>query len=171
MWESPARDGRKPPTCPSILKHHAMSHSYTLSVFHLVFSTDRRARLIRKDLQPRLAEFAVGIARKKNIHIYAVGGMEDHQHILMAIPAVMALATATQLLKGNLSRWMNQTRELPFAFAWQEGYGAFSVSASQIPTVKKYINTQAEHHRHRDFRTEYLALLKKHNIPYDPKFV
>ncbi|HTL53240.1 MAG TPA: IS200/IS605 family transposase [Planctomycetota bacterium] len=148
-----------------------MPHSYTLSVFHMVFSTDRRVPMIRQDLQPRLQEYAVGIARKKNIHIYAVGGMQDHQHLLMAIPATMALATAAQLLKGNLSRWLNQTKELAFAFAWQEGYAAFSVSASQIPTVKKYIDTQAEHHRMRDFRTEYLALLRKHNIKYDPLHV
>ena len=148
-----------------------MPHSYTLSVYHLVFSTDRRARMLRKDLRPRVAAYTVGIARKKGIHVYAVDGMEDHLHCLIALPATMPIATAAQLLKGNLSRWINQSRELPFAFAWQEGYSAFSVSASQIPRVKQYIEMQEEHHRKQDFRAEYLAFLKAHGVAYDPAHV
>ena len=97
-----------------------------------------------------------------------IGGMADHVHILFALPADVTLAHAVQVFKANSSRWM---RERVPTFAWQEGYAAFSVSASGVGAVKKYIENQPEHHKRRSFEEEFLALLKKCGVAYDPKFV
>lgn len=99
----------------------------------------------------------------------AIGGTENHVHVLLSLPATMPLAKAMQLLKGGSSKWMNDTGA--DGFAWQEGYGAFTVGISQQVDTVRYINTQAEHHRSRNFDAEFLAFLKKHGIDYDPKYV
>jgi putative transposase len=89
-------------------------------------------------------------------------------HILMALPAKQPLSFAIRDLKANSSRWMSANHP---GFSWQEGFGAFSVSPSQAPTVKQYIRNQAEHHRKRNFEEEFLLLLKKSGVSYDPKYV
>lgn len=94
--------------------------------------------------------------------------MEDHIHLLIQIPPTVSLSKAINTLKSNSSRWAN---EQGHKFAWQEGYAAFSVSASSIPTVLRYIQNQASHHEKMTFDAELLALLKKHGVEYDPKFV
>ena len=94
--------------------------------------------------------------------------MEDHAHLLIQLPASLALAKAVQLLKGSSSRWINESG---VEFAWQEGYGAFSVSASNVDTVKRYIANQETHHRKITFEQEFIAFLKKYKIDYDPKYV
>jgi hypothetical protein len=94
--------------------------------------------------------------------------MEDHAHLLIHLPASLALAKAVQLLKGSFSRWINENGG---EFAWQEGYGAFSVSASNVDTVKRYIANQESHHRKTTFEQEFIVFLKKHKIDYDPKYV
>jgi putative transposase len=93
------------------------------------------------------------------------GGTTDHIHLLIMLPARIPLATAVQKIKGSSSRWMGE------GFAWQQGYGAFSVSPSQIPAVRKYIANQAEHHHKQSFEEEFVALLKRCGIEYDPQFV
>ena len=100
--------------------------------------------------------------------VIKIGGMEDHAHILFALPADVTLAHAVQVLKANSSRWM---RERVPKFAWQEGYAAFSVSASVAAAVKKYIENQAEHHKRRSFEEEFVMLLEKSGVAYDRKFV
>ena len=109
-----------------------------------------------------------GIARNHDFLVLANGGIEDHVHVLIQLPATLALAQAVSLLKSNSSRWMNEhgTR-----FDWQEGYGAFSVSASNLRTVERYIQNQAVHHKKITFEQEFVALLKKHGIEFDPKYV
>jgi putative transposase len=93
------------------------------------------------------------------------GGIENHVHVLMALPATGSLAHAIQKLKGSSSRWMGS------GFSWQEGYGAFSVSPSQVEVVQKYIRNQEAHHRKRTFEEEFLVLLKSCGIAYDPQYV
>ncbi len=109
-----------------------------------------------------------GVGKNHDIPILKIGGMEDHAHVLLALPGTMTSAQAVQTLKANTSRWL---RERVADFEWQQGYGVFSVSASLAPTVKRYIESQAEHHQTRTFEEEFLALLKKCGVPYDPKFV
>src|ERR1039457_1884057 len=117
-----------------------MPHSYVSSVFHIVFSTKHRMQLIPADRQSRLWNYLAGIALNHGIQVLAVGGTENHVHILVVLPADTALSDAVRTLKTNSSRWVRQTDRL---FAWQEGYGAFSVSPSQLDRVKEYIDRKS----------------------------
>ena len=98
----------------------------------------------------------------------ANGGMEDHVHLLIQLPPVLALAKAISLVKANSARWMN---DHGMKFTWQEGYGAFSVSASNLNVVEKYIANQERHHRKMTYEKEFEGLLRKHGIPFDRKYV
>jgi putative transposase len=105
-------------------------------------------------------------ARKNKFKALMIGGTENHGHVLLSLPADMALAKAMQWIKGASSRWMNETHTKDFA--WQEGYGAFTVGISQMAATIAYIQSQAEHHRKRSFEEEFIAFLKKHDVEYDP---
>ena len=146
-----------------------MSHTYVSDLVHCVFSTKNRRNLIWPELQSDLWAFLGGIARKNGFKALIVGGTENHIHILLSLPATIPLAKAMQFLKGASSHWMNEkhTRD----FAWQEGYGAFTVGVSQKADTIAYIQSQAEHHRKRSFEEEFVAFLKKHNVEYDPRYV
>ena len=145
-----------------------MPHTYAQNAIHVVFSTKDRAKLLPKDFQPRLWSYAAGICKKEGIFVHAIGGTDDHVHLLIQIPPSLALAKAVGTVKSNSSRWAT---EEGFPFAWQQGYAAFSVSASNLPAVVRYIQNQEAHHKKMTFETEFLALLKKHGLDYDPKFV
>jgi putative transposase len=145
-----------------------MSHSYAQNHIHLVFSTKDRQKIISKELQPRLWAYMAAIYKHQDMLAFAVGGMEDHVHILFRLPPTMTLARAVTLLKSNSSKWIRGRKT---KFAWQQGYGAFSVSSSNVAAVIKYIDTQEAHHRKRSYEQEIFALLEKHGVEYDPKFV
>jgi REP element-mobilizing transposase RayT len=145
-----------------------MSHSYSQNYLHIVFGTKERRKLIAEARQPKLWSYMGGIGRNHGFLVLANGGMEDHVHLLIQLPPVLALAKAVSLLKSNSSRWMN---EHGTKFSWQEGYGAFSVSASGLSTVERYIANQPRHHKKMTFEEEYIALLTKHGIQFDPKYV
>ena len=123
-----------------------MAHSYVSSVFHIVFSTKQRMQLIRFRQPISIVNYLAGIARNHGMQMLAVGGTQNHVHILVVLPADMALSDAGRTLKTNSSRWMRETDRL---FAWQQGDEAFSVSPSQLDRVKQYIANQAAHHRTR----------------------
>jgi REP element-mobilizing transposase RayT len=97
----------------------------------------------------------------------AIGGASGHVHVLVSLPATLSVAKAMQLLKGNSSKWIRETFAKMRSFAWQEGYGAFSVGVSGVNATVAYIRNQAEHHRTRSFREEYAAMLKKHGFAFD----
>ena len=143
----------------------SMAHTHTCNLVHCVFSAKGRAGLISDP--PRLWQYVGGIARQKQILLLAAGGTANHLHLLFTLPPTMTLAKVVQELKGNTSRWLNERSR----FAWQEGYSAFSVSQSQRKTVVDYIDRQAEHHAKWSFEQEFLTLLKKSGIAYDPRFV
>lgn len=145
-----------------------MSHTYTLNTLHVVFSTKGRLKLIPQESQSRFHAYIKGICGNIGIHVHAIGGLRDHLHLLLQIPPMMAVAKAIQTIKANSSKWAN---EQGWKFAWQEGYAAFSVSASLVPSVTGYIEQQEEHHRKRSFQDELMTLLKKHGVSYDPKYV
>jgi putative transposase len=145
-----------------------MPHTFAQNVLHVVFSTKDRAKLIPQEFQSRLWSYTAGICKKEGIFVHAIGGMDDHIHLLIQIPPTLALAKAVNAVKSNSSRWAN---EQGIHFAWQQGYAAFSVSASNFPAVIRYIRNQETHHKKMNFETEFLALLKKHGVDYDPKFV
>jgi REP element-mobilizing transposase RayT len=145
-----------------------MSHSFAENHVHVVFSTKERRHLISKEIQAKLWAYLAGIGRNHKMVVRAVGGSGDHAHVLFRLPADLALAKAILLLKSNFSRWMNDQGS---RFGWQEGYGAFSVSASNLGEVTRYIQNQETHHRKISFEQEYLALLQKHGVEFDPKYV
>jgi len=145
-----------------------MPHSYVSSVFHVVFSTKQRTQFIPASAQPRLWNYLAGIARNHGIHALAIGGTENHVHLLITIPPDTALADAVRTLKANSSRLMRESSAL---FAWQEGYGAFSVSPSQLERVKRYIANQAAHHAKYSYEEEFLAMLQAANMRIDAKRV
>jgi REP element-mobilizing transposase RayT len=146
-----------------------MSHTYISNVMHCVFSTKDRAKQISPELQNVLWPYMGGIARTNGIKPVAIGGMEDHCHLLLALPSDISISKALQLVKGGSSKWFRETHLR--SFAWQQGYGAFSVSASQLPKTIAYIQNQAKHHKRIDFAAEFVLLLKRHGIEYDPKYV
>ena len=141
-------------------------HSLATIRIHVIFSTKNRENLIPDGMQPRLWAFMGGIARQNGFVALAIGGIANHAHLLIAIPAKMALAKAVQLIKGGSSKWCNEN--LDRRFAWQEGYAAFSVSTSHRQSVIEYIRNQKEHHRRRTFEEELIAFLKKNEVPFDP---
>jgi len=146
-----------------------MAHSHISNRLHVVFSTKNRMRLIPEDLQPRLWAYLVGVGRNHDIPVFVAGGIDNHVHLLLSLPATMTVAKAVESLKAVSSKWMS--RNGAKSFAWQEGYAAFSVSASNVKHVAAYIREQKRHDAKRTFEQELLALLKKHGIDYDPKFV
>jgi len=148
-----------------------MAHSFTSSLFHCVWSTKNREKTITADLEGRLWPYLGGIARENDMKALAIGGVEDHVHLLHSLPSSLAIAKAVQLLKGGSSKLVHDTFPEYHSFAWQEGYGAFSIGISQVDATVAYIQRQKEHHRQRTFQEEYLEFLKKHGIEYDPRFV
>ncbi len=148
-----------------------MGHSFTSSLYHCAFSTKGRRSCITADLQSRLWPFMGGIARKNGMTAKAIGGVEDHVHVLLSMPSTMAIAKAIQLIKGGSSKWVHETFPDHRDFGWQEGYGAFSLGISQVDHTITYIESQARHHRKQTFQEEFLAFLKKHNIQYDERYV
>jgi putative transposase len=119
-------------------------------------------------MQPKLWSYMAGIARNHGFLVIANGGMEEHIHLLIQLHPTLALSKAVALLKANSSKWMN---EHGLKFAWQEGYGAFSVSASNLEAVGRYIQDQEKRHRKMTFEDEFIVLLNKHGIKFDPKYV
>ncbi len=147
-----------------------MSHTYCCSLFHCVFSTKERRKTIVPDVQDRLWAYMGGVAREHEMKALAVGGMDDHVHILLSMPASSSVANAMREIKSASSRWMHETCSMK-DFDWQEGYGAFSIGWAQMSATVAYIARQQEHHRKRDFQAEFLAFLKKHRVEYDPRYV
>ena len=148
-----------------------MSHSFVSNLMHCVFSTKERVPLIDSELELRLWPYIGGIARDNRMRALAVGGTDDHLHTFLSLPSTMAIAKAVQLIKGGSSKWIHDTFPSLRRFAWQEGYGAFSVSSSQVNKTIAYIDNQKEHHRKKSFQEEFIQLLVKHGIEFDPRYV
>jgi len=145
--------------------------SYVCSYSHCVFSTKDRRPLITPQLRERLWPFLGGIAREHKMKAVSIGGVQDHVHLLLSLPATMPIAKAMQLIKAGSSKWVHETFPDQSLFAWQTKYGAFSVSVSQVDKLIKYIENQEPHHRKMTFQDEFLTLLKKHNIEYDERYL
>ncbi len=145
--------------------------SYVSAYFHGVFSTKERRPLIPPALQQRLWPFLGGIARQNDMKAIEVGGMPDHVHVLLSLPSTLSIAKALQLLKGGSSKWVHDAFPEHRLFGWQLKYGAFSTSVSQLDKTVEYIRSQPEHHRRMTFQEEFLALLKKHRVAYDERYL
>jgi putative transposase len=145
--------------------------SYLSSYFHCVFSTKARRPLIEIPLRERLWPFMGGIARQHDVKAIEIGGMPDHVHMLLSLPSTQSIAKTLQLIKGGSSKWVHDTFREHWQFGWQVKYGAFSVSVSLLDKTIDYIKNQEKHHRKMTFQEEFLALLKKHRIAYDERYL
>lgn len=146
-----------------------MGHTYSDNLVHVVFSTAERRRYSAEKMV-RVREYMGGIARENGLSAVALGGIEDHVHVLLQMPTTITTARAVQLIKGGSSKWFNE--EYPGSgFSWQEGFSVFSVSRSQVERVVAYIAGQVEHHRKRSFEEELKTMLKQHGIEFDERYV
>ena len=143
-----------------------MPNTYTSLHYHIVFSTKNRERWIMPDLEQRIWAYLGGIVKDHKMQPIKIGGIEDHVHLLLGTPATLAPSKIVQMIKGGSSAWIHDTFPNMTGFAWQDGYGAFTVSKSSVPDVVNYIQNQREHHRTKTFQEEYLAMLQKHDIDY-----
>ncbi|MDZ4684062.1 MAG: IS200/IS605 family transposase [Planctomycetaceae bacterium] len=144
--------------------------TYSRLLVHVVFSTKERHPWITDDLRSELHAYLGGIARNIDATPIVIGGVADHVHALIALPTKLSVADLVRTLKSNSSGWVHE-KWPERLFQWQNGYGAFSVSESSKDTVVRYIENQAEHHRVRSFQEEFLELLNRHCIEFDPRYV
>lgn len=148
-----------------------MPQSFVAAFYHLIWSTKARVAQIDADLAPRMYEYLGGLLRARNSHLLAAGGMPDHVHLLVSLSKELALSEAMREIKALSSKWVHETFPKKESFGWQTGYGAFSVSLSNVEAVKAYLAGQAEHHKARTFQEEFVEFLRRHQIPYDPKYI
>jgi putative transposase len=143
-----------------------MAHSYTLNIVHCVFSTKGRLPLIADPLKSW--DLLRRVAANTGLHVRAIDGTSNHVHMLIEIPSTRAIAEVLRELKANSSARIRKS--MP-GFAWQDGYGAISVSPSAVPSVIRYINHQEEHHSTRTFEDQYISILDRAGVKYSPEYV
>jgi putative transposase len=148
-----------------------MPQSYTNLIYHIVFSTKDRKPLITGETQPRLYDYIGGTIRNLGGVSLGVNGMNDHVHVLAKLRPDKSVSDVLRDLKANASGWMHDVFPNLNEFSWQRGYGAFTVSASQIDGVRNYIADQEHHHSARTFKDEFVALLKANGIEFDDKYL
>ncbi len=142
--------------------------TFTKLTYHVVFSTKYRRKSINQATQERLYEYMGGIIRNLDGSLVEIGGIEDHVHLLVNLPPFKSVSDSIRDIKANASRWMNERLQTNLKFEWQKGFGAFTVSHSQIEIVRQYIRNQREHHRTRSFTEEFIELLQRHEIMFNP---
>lgn len=147
-----------------------MASSLVKIDIHLIFHVKSTGVTMRENDLPRIFQYIGGIIREMNAIPMEIGGMKDHVHIFMSLPKTVALTDFVRDIKANSSRWIKQIDHYYAPFAWQDGYGAFSVSPSLSEKTVNYIRNQKEHHRKRSFREEYKLFLDAYGIDYDEKY-
>ena len=148
-----------------------MANTFTSLHYHVIFSTKNREPWIRPDIESRVWSYLGGITRENDLKAILVGGIENHVHLLIGLPPTITVSKAVQLIKGGSSAWIKETFPGTRGFGWQDGYGAFTVSKSLVPVVENYIRQQREHHRVKTFEEEYRAMLEKHDIRFEERYL
>ncbi len=144
-----------------------MSSTLSNLIYHVVFSTKNRGSLIDSALQPELYDCISGVVNRCNGILLKIGGIEDHVHLVMKLRTDIALSEIVRTVKSNSSKWLNERQDATELFAWQRGYGAFTVSASKLPALLQYVQNQKDHHKKMSFKEEYEAFLARNNIAYE----
>lgn len=148
-----------------------MANTYTQIHIQAVFAVQNRNCIIQNIWKEELYKYITGIIQNHNHKVLAINGMPDHLHILFGMRPTQSLSDLLQDIKGNSSKWINQEGFVEGKFTWQEGYGAFSYSKSNLKTVINYIENQEQHHKKRTFSEEYLDLLSEFEMEYDERYV
>ena len=149
-----------------------MPNTYTQLIYHIVFSTKNRQRTLPDGHRDELYRYIWGINQNRNCHLYRIGGIDDHIHILTAIPTTISLADFIREVKTGSSRWLKaKATEFPRFDGWQDGYGAFTVSFREKDAIIEYIKGQAQHHRTESYLDEYRRMLVENGIEYDERYL
>jgi putative transposase len=156
---------------PPYIKETAMPQSFGALYFHLIFSTKNRIPLITPELQPRLYEFIGGTLSKRKCCLLAASGIADHIHLLASLSRESSVADTIRDIKSISSGWIHTEFPRSSDFAWQSGYAAYSVSYSNLDSVRIYLANQAEHHRIKSFQQEYIEFLTRHDMEYDERYI
>lgn len=147
-----------------------MANTYTQISIQAIFTVRGRENFILNTWRDSLHQYIAGIIRKEATSL-AVGGCRDHVHIFFGLPPALSISNLVQKVKANSSRWVNEQKLIKGKFQWQEGYGAFSYGRSQRDAVIKYVMNQEQHHKAKTFQEEYLDMLNKFEIIYEPKYL
>ena len=148
-----------------------MAGKYLSLLVHFTWSTAGREPWLETEMRNDLYSYIGGIMNNKNAKLLSAGGMFDHIHLYASMPSTISVADFVNAVKSNSSRWIHESFARLRNFAWQEGYGAFSVSKSEEGKVVRYILNQENHHRKRTFKEELVGLLEKHGIAYDKRYI
>jgi putative transposase len=148
-----------------------MSNTYTQIHIHVVFAVKNRVGIIHKDWSDELYKYITGIIQKNDHKLLIINGVEDHIHLFFGMRPTQTLSDLIQDVKANSSKWINEKGFVQGRFEWQSGYGAFSYSKSQIPSVIKYIENQEIHHAKQTFLEEYKNLLDQFEIDYNERYI
>lgn len=145
--------------------------TYTQIIYQIVFSTKNRERTLRKDKRDDLYKYIWGLLKNKNCHLYRIGGVEDHIHILTHIHPSVSLASVVKDIKLASSKYIKENNVFKNFNGWQEGYGAFTYSIKEKDTLIEYIKNQEQHHAVKSFKEEYTEFLKEHQIEFEEKYL
>lgn len=148
-----------------------MSQTLVKLLVHVVFSTKDRRNLITPEIEPELFAYIAGTLKKLDCPCLAINGVPNHVHILISLSKNAALSKVMEEVKKSSSKWIKTKGEKYRRFAWQEGYGAFSIGESNVEALKKYITGQKAHHRAKPFETEFLEILEKYGVKHDPRYI
>jgi len=148
-----------------------MSQSLANILLHIIFSTKKRQAFIQTDIISELHLYMAGIASSYKSHVHEIGGVEDHVHMLVSLPRTLAVSQLVEEIKKGSSKWIKTKEGQYKEFAWQGGYGAFSIGQSNYDNLREYIRNQQEHHKKMTFQEEYRSFLKKYRVGYDEKYV
>jgi putative transposase len=148
-----------------------MAGTYSQLIYHIIFSTKRREPLITPRLQADLYSYVGGILSCQQGILLEVGGMPDHVHLVIRVKPDLSVSEIVRLVKANSSKWVNERLDHAGRFAWQTGYGAFSVSVSQLSAVREYVRTQEQHHRKKTFQEEFVDFLRRHEIGFNEQYL
>jgi putative transposase len=148
-----------------------MANTYTQIYIHVVFAVQARESLIKAEWKEELFKYIAGILNNQKTKLIAIGGVEDHIHILFGMNPTIALSDLVREVKASSSKFINEEKFVRGKFYWQEGFGAFSYSRSQIDAVAKYILNQEQHHSIKSFKDEYVALLNRFEVEYDDRYL
>jgi putative transposase len=148
-----------------------MADTYTQIYIHVVFAVEGRQYLIKQTKNDELQKYITGIVSGQKQKLIAINNMPDHLHMLVGLKPDISLSDLVRDVKANSSKFINEKRWLGGRFSWQEGFGAFSHSRSQLGAVIRYIGNQQKHHSKKSFREEYLELLEKFGVDYDRRYI
>ncbi len=148
-----------------------MANTYTQIHVHFIFAVKFRQGLIQKEWKDRLYQYIIAIVKNNGHKMLIINGMPDHVHLLIGLRPEQSISDLMKDVKSNSSKWINEQNFIKGKFAWQEGYGAFTYSKSQLPRLISYIENQEEYHTKKTFQEEYLKILEEQKVEYNPQYL